>query len=149
LKKGQLQIQESVFVLFIVFLIMMIGMIVFFQYESRSIQGIMEEAEEDSFFYMISFVPSMSELKCSRVSIEDECIDLTKAKGFSMINDSPYHKIFGNKKIVLNASEEIVLYDWNPHFYSGVRKISSPVSVHDVNLNRYLVGVLEVYMYEE
>ena len=109
----------------------------------------MENAEEDSFYYMISFVPSMPELKCSRVGIGDECIDFTKAKGFSMINVSPYHNLFGSKKIVLNASEEIVLYDWNPHFYNGVRKISSPVSVYDPGLNKYLVGVLEVYMYEE
>jgi hypothetical protein len=98
----------------------------------------------------------MSELRCSSLGYDDECIDYTKAKSFEFMvkNDgsfrSYYHSVFGTKKIVLDVdNEKIELYDWNPNNYAGYRKITSPVSVYNPMLNRYIVGVLEVYMYEE
>jgi len=149
LKRGQLQIQESIFVVFIFFVILMVAMIVFYQLESRSIKGIKEEHDENLFYYLVSYVPSMPELQCSVVGIGDECIDLSKARAFSFMNDDYYREVFGHRKIILEVNEDIVLYNWEPSTYSGERKITSPVSVYDPNQNKYLVGVLEVYMYEE
>ena len=149
MKRGQLQIQESIFVVFIFFIILMLSMIVFYQFETRSINGIKEEHDENLFYHLISYVPSMPELQCSRIGIGDECIDLSKARAFGFMNDDYYKGIFGYKKIILEVSEDIVLYNWEPNTYSGERKISSPISVYDPNNNKFIVGVLEVYMYEE
>jgi len=147
LKRGQLQIQESMFVVFIFFIILMIGMIVFYQFESRSISGIKDSHDENLFYYLISDIPSMPELQCSRLGISEECIDLSKAKAFEFMDKENYKSVFGFKKIILN--EDIILYNWEPPVYSEERKITSPISVYDPNQNKYLIGVLEVYMYEE
>jgi hypothetical protein len=125
-------------------------MIVFFQFESRSINAIKTENDEDAFYFMLSHIPSMSELRCSERGHDDECIDLAKVKSFGFINDEHYRGVFGTKKIVLtNVGEDVEIYDWNPYNYVGERKITSPISVYDPMNKKYYVGVLEVYMYEE
>mgnify|MGYP006865052624 CR=1 FL=1 len=142
--------QESIFVVFIFFIILMIGMIVFYQLEARSINNIRSESEENAFYHMISYVPSMPELQCSRLGIQEECIDLTKAYAFENLQSDYYQEVFGSKKIILEVDEEeILLYDWNPENFNGIRKINSPVSVFDSRENKYVIGVLEVNMYEK
>jgi hypothetical protein len=127
----------------------MVAMIVFYQLESKNIKGIKEEHDENLFYYLVSYVPSMPELQCSYIGVGDECIDLSKAKAFDLMDSEYYREVFGYKKIILKTYEEVILYDWAPRVYSEERKITSPVSVYDPNQNKYLVGVLEVYMYEE
>ena len=125
-------------------------MIVFWQFESRSIRGIAEENDVNTFYYMLSYIPSMSEVRCSNLGIDEECIDLTKAKSFVQINKDVYHDIFSTKQInLMKVGEDINLYDWNPRNNILGRKISSPVSVYDPISKKTFIGVLEVYMYVE
>ena len=124
-------------------------MIAYFRFELRSIENIKVENDRDTFYFMLSYIPSMPELKCSTLGIEDECIDITKAKAFSYYNEDYYKKVFSFKKVILDVnSEKVKLYDWNPNDYLP-RKITSPVSIYDPKDRRYYIGVLEVYMYEE
>jgi hypothetical protein len=147
LKKGQLQLQESIFVVFIFFIILAIGMVVFYQFELRSVDRISEETNLRNVFHMVSYVPSMPELICSEKGITDECIDLGKAKAFSVLDKNYYRDIFGQKKIILEFDgESFDLYEWKPVNYVNERKISSPVSVFDGE--NYGIGRLEVISYE-
>jgi hypothetical protein len=150
LKKGQLQIQESIFVLFAFFIILAIGMIVFYQMEFRSIDNIQQKNEDVTFYYLISYLPSMPELVCSEKTIVDECMDITKARVFGNLDDEYYKKVFGHRKIILKAyGEDVELYDWKPLRFSAERKITTPVSVFNPRDGSYIIGVLEVYDYEE
>jgi len=150
LKRGQLQIQESIFVLFIFFIILVIGMIVFYQMEFRSISKIGQESKDTTFFYLISYVPSMPELVCSEKGIVDECMDISKARAFSNLDDNYYRKIFGHRRIVLNINDEdIELFNWEPIEYSAERKIDTPVSVFNPRDGSYIIGILEVYNYDK
>ena len=146
MKRGQLQLQESMFVVFIFFIILAIGLIVFYQFESRNIDKIQESYEEDKYYYLLSYLPSMPELQYSRFGFYEECIDLKKAKSFSDIseeNKECYRKLFGRKRIIL---DELVLYNFFDDEELEGRRISSPICVYDSG--KYLVEKLEVVMYE-
>jgi len=150
LKKGEIQIQESIFVVFIFFMILMIAMVVYYQFERKSIEGIREDYDENLFYNLISYVPSLPELQCSSLGINDECIDLEKAKAFRISSEDAYKGILGYKKISLSVvGEEFLLYEFRPSSYLSERAINSPVSVYDSEDGNYLIGVLEVVMYEE
>lgn len=143
MKKGQLQLQESMFVVFIFFIILAIGLIVFYQFEARNIEKIQENYEEDKFYYLLSYLPSMPELQYSRFGFYEECIDWKKAESFSEVDDEYYRKLFGQKRIVL---DDLVLYNFYDNDGLDGRKISSPICVYDSG--KYLVEKLEVIMYE-
>ena len=149
MKRGQLQIQESIFVLFVFFIILVIGMVVFYQMEFRSIERMRKENEDVTFYYLISYVPAMPEVVCSEKGIVEECVDLVKARAFASYDNDYYRKIFGNRKIILNADgEKIELYDFEPSKYSAERIISTPVSVYNPRDKSYTIGKLEVHDYE-
>lgn len=150
MKKGQLQIQETSLVIFIVIIIMLVGLGFFWQYQAAAIGNINNQYQEDKFFGLISYLPSMPELRYTRGGIfEEESIDFLKAKSFSQVSDSGYYKsLFGFKKITLDVSgEELVLYDRRLPTSNEARKINSPISIYDPRDGRYYVGLLEVEMY--
>jgi len=141
-KKGQIGINETILVMFVFFVILMLGMVLFFQFSMNSSRKEMEEYQEFKFKQLISVVPSMNELKYSKLGIEDEwCIDLLKARAFSSISDS-YN--FGRKKISLFSSENIVLYDKISSRATSVRFVNSPVCVYDPRSKLFSLAELEV-----
>ena len=142
MKKGQLQLQESMFVVFIFLIILAIGLIVFYQFESRNIEKIQEGYEEDKFYYLLSYLRSMPELQYSKFGIYEECIDWKKANSFAEVEDDYYKDLFGRKRIVL---DDLVLYDFFEDGREG-RRITSPICVYDSE--KYFVMNLEVVMYE-
>ena len=148
-KRGQLEIQETGFIIFIVVLILLIGIVMFFQYQSRSINNLNERYQEYRFEGLISFLPSMPELRYSSLGKEEESIDFYKAKAFSEVSNLDYYEnMFGFKRISLKVSgDSVVLYDKRLPGYTGLRKITSPVSVYNPKDGRYYVGVLEVERY--
>ncbi|MFH1376359.1 MAG: hypothetical protein ABIH25_01865 [Candidatus Woesearchaeota archaeon] len=149
MKKGQLQIQETGFVIFIVVVILLIGFVLFYQFQIRSIENLNEKYQEDKFEDMISFVPSMPELSYSVRGDQKGSIDFYKARAFADVSDNEYYKnLFGYKKITLKVSADtLVLYDNKLSSYTGIRKITSPVSVYNAWDEKYYVGVLEVERY--
>jgi hypothetical protein len=148
MKKGQMQIQETWFVIAIVVIILIVLLGVFFQYQFKSIENLEKEYQEYKFQSLISFLPSMPELRYSKLGKDEESIDFYKAKAFSGISGNSYYRgLFGYKKIVLSVdNENIVLYDRRLGGSKSSRKISSPVSVY--KNGRFYVGVLEVIKYE-
>lgn len=148
MKRGQLRIQETGLVIFIIVIIMIIGFFMFFRFQFDSIDSLNEEYEQFKYEELISYLPSMSELRYSRLGKDEESIDLYKARAFSEIDKVNYRSIFGFKKIVLIVDgENLVLYDFKLAKYTDLRKISSPISVYNPNDGRFYVGLLEVYRY--
>jgi hypothetical protein len=140
-KKGELQIQETILVIFVFFIILMIGMVLFFQFSMKSARDEIEEYEEFRFKQLIDVVPNLPEIRYSRFGIEDVwCIDLLKARSFSQISD---RYDFGFKKMVIHSSTEIVLYD-NPSQRGEVRKVTTPVCLYDARQGKFYLAQLEV-----
>jgi hypothetical protein len=133
-KKGQIGIQETMLVIFVFFIILIIGMILFFRFSISSSEAEIEEYNDFKFKQLIDVVPNMPEIKYSRFGIEDVwCIDLLKARAFSEISD---RYDFGFKRITINSSETIILYD-NPSRRGEIRKVNSPVCLYDSRVGRF------------
>lgn len=133
-RKGQIGIQETMLVVFVFFIILIIGMILFFRVSISSSEAEIEEYNEFKFKQLIDVIPNMPELKYSRYGIEDVwCIDLLKARAFSEISDK-YD--FGFKRITINSSDTIILYD-NPAQQGSIRRANSPVCLYDSRVGRF------------
>ena len=140
--KGQIGINETILVMFVFFILLMLGMVLFFQFSISSSHKEVEEYQEFKFKQLISVVPSMNEIKYSKLGIEDEwCIDLLKARAFASISDS-YD--FGRKKISIFSSEDIVLYDKISSLATGIRVVNSPVCIYDPRSETFNLGELEI-----
>ncbi len=140
-KKAQLGIQETVLVMFVFFIILMIAMILFFNFNMRSIRNDIESYEEFKFKQLIDVVPNMPEIKYSRLGVEDTwCIDLLKARAFSQIS-SKYD--FGYKRLTIQSSNDILLYN-NPSRTGEIRKVTSPVCLYDPRSDKFSLANLEV-----
>ncbi len=150
MKKGQLEIQETGFVIFIVVVILLIGLVLFFQYQIKSIENLNEKYEDYKFEDLISFIPSMPELRYSNLGYIEESMDFYKALAFAEVSNREYYKsLFGFKRIILKISgDQVVLYNRILPNYNSLRKISSPISVYNPNDGRYYIGLLEIERYE-
>jgi len=150
LKKAQLQIKESILVLFVVMFILLFGMMLFFRYTSASIEKDMTDYKEAKFKQLISYIPSMAELKCSRFNVEDECIDVMKMEAFAHLSDD-YKADFGDKKIIVKEvfpdEKSWEIYNNVPSDLDGLSIISTPVSLYYADTGEYAVGVLVVEWY--
>ena len=150
MKKGQVQMQETILVVFIVVILIILGLIFFYRFTLSGIESESFNYEEVRFRQLISFVPGMSELKCSKLSIEEECIDVSKATVFNRYSES-YFKQFGYKNItikeVLIDQKTYGIYLREPKQYKSVEKISSLVSLYYPEKKEYGIGILTIEWY--
>lgn len=101
-KKAQLQIQETILVIFIFILIVGIGLIVFYKSNEASIKTIQDNDKLTYFYSMIGTFPSLPEIKCSYLSDDKECIDVSKLiafknKGFFGFSNITIYTIYPEK----------------------------------------------------
>ena len=123
MKKGQLQIQETAIVIFIVTVIIAISLIVFYRYTVDDIKDDNARYLDEKAKGLTEIISNLPELKVSEMGIEaDWCIDEKKAFVF---NNGFYD--FGRKRIKING---IVLYD-NLDNAVETRKFSAPVCLFD------------------
>lgn len=151
MKKGELQIYESVFVIFFFVIIFMVGFFLFYRFTLEDIRKDNFEFEDYRFKQLIGIVPSMYEVRCSFSLSDKECIDLSKAIAFKKISKD-YFNIFGYKKISIKEvypedKEAIIIYEKVPNKYKTRREISSPVSIYDAKSDRFKVGKLVLEWY--
>ena len=142
MKKGQIQINETMIVIFIFTVMLVIGFVSFFKFTISDIKSDNLEYEEKKAKWLIEFVPNMYELRLEN----DLCIDSMKAEAFSMISES-YSDLFGLKKISIVGSENVVLYNGVGFQGGNSRKYSSPVCVYNSQHDIFSMAKLEVEWY--
>src|SRR3989338_5677999 len=84
-RKGQLQIQETILVLFIFIVILVLGMVFFYRFSLQGLEENKLDNERLKFNTMLSTVPEMAEITCSIYSQEVNCIDVYKLLAFKNI----------------------------------------------------------------
>ncbi len=151
LRKGQVQIQESLFVLIIFAVLLLIGLIIFYRFTIAGIKADINSYEDFKFKALIATIPEMTEFRCSLLGQDQECMDLEKVKGFSFLNED-YFKEFGYKNIMLevvypNENKIYTIYDKKPVKYTSIKRVSSLVSIYDSSDNKYKVGKIIVEWY--
>ena len=147
LKKGQLEMQESIIVIFIVMILLLIGFVFFYRFTIADIQNQIDRHETNEFRQMINIIPNLAELKCSHLGNEDDCIDVMKLDGYSRLNVAD----FGDKRIAFKNMQTLEmweLYNEQPAKFDSILRVSSPVSLFYPVENKYYYGVLIVEWYK-
>lgn len=150
MKKAQIQIQESIFVLVIFTVLLLIGLVMFYRFTLAGINADINRYEFSKFQLLIQVIPAMNEFRCSSLGQEFECVDLEKVKAFYVLKKD-YSREFGNRKITLEIiyPNEGKVYDMylGKQTSKSISKISNLVSVYDAFDNKYKIGKLIVEGY--
>ena len=159
LKKGQIEIQESIFIVVIVIVLILIGLMFFYRYTLASIESANTKYEIEKFKDLISIVPNMPEFKCSFLNKQEECMDLLKVMAFKNVNSD-----LGNKKIVLDIiypvrssfecsygnldnCNKIIVYSKIPKKYEKKLVVTSPISLYNINNDEFYMTKLIIEGY--
>ncbi len=158
MKKAQIQISETIIVIFIVIILLVMGMVFFQRYQERSILGEQEKYELQKFDNQLLIIPTLPEIQCSRLLESKNCIDTTKLQVFKEISNSDHYRkklgfktiqvktIYPQQNIIGCPNENCnswIIYS-NPKD-SGISLIrTSPVSLYNPITNTYSIGELSI-----
>ena len=165
-KKGQMQMQETILVVFIFLILMIFGFVLFFKFTE---QGILQEYlnnEKIRFEAMITTFPLLPELRCSFLSQEASCVDSYKLLGFKyMAKDNNFYRdklgtmnitIYSlyperNSKIcelaTINDCGAWDLYSNIPKKYRSKYVVRSPISLYYPDKDSFGVGEIVIEWY--
>lgn len=173
-KKAQMQITETVMVLFVFFVLLAIMLFFYYQYSIQNIKNVAEELTEEQSSILLYSVTKIPELRCSSLTEEEECLDTTKLLAFNTLaksNEEYYSSILGYSTITVeqvypevNSTEECtainyqnvlypenckywVLYSKIPQKYRANPVIYTPISLYFPDTNEYRVGKLTMRVY--
>ena len=91
-KLGQLEINETILVIFVFTILVFIGMIFLNRYMQASIEKEKQDYEKGKTLALLEAITNMPELRCSAQGIERECLDSLKLLAF-------HENVFGLRKV--------------------------------------------------
>lgn len=171
-KKGQLEMNETIMVLFAVFIILGLGMFFYYKFLHSSLQSIGSELSEEESSVLLVSVASLPEIGCE--GGRDFCLDATKLSLFKQItknNINYYKKKWGYRKIWIEQVYPVipnniectpilynkidypdnckywVLYENKPANVKGIVKVSSTYPLYFPELGKYRIGRLNIEVY--
>ncbi len=168
--KGQIEMNETIFVLFFIVLILAIGMVVYYRYFVENVQETAGQLSEQEASVLLASIIERAELRCS----QGDCIDTSKIIPFSQVvkaHSSHYLRELGYKRITLeimyprsnstrlcdlqayqqssypeNCASYIV-YEQRLMKSTGKIVVGTPVSIYYPELNEYRIGRLVIESY--
>ena len=160
IKKGQIQINETILVIFIFTVIIILGIVLFNRWTKASLENEFLDNERIRFSNMLSTVPELSELKCSSQGRPLNCLDSLKLLAWGN-PDLDYRKKFGFREIKVNViypegekalcksatypeCDEFMIYSNKPGEIKEEEIINTPISLYYPVTNEYKIGVLEI-----
>ncbi|MEW6063469.1 MAG: hypothetical protein AB1571_03835 [Nanoarchaeota archaeon] len=165
-KRAQMQIQETILVIFVFIIMLLIGLIMFYR---ANVEGIKNEEFKDrliKFYDMTGYFPNIPEVKCSSLGQENECMDVLKMLAFanSLVNSNAKRDFIANNvtifvvypridrdkecsRVSLNECNSFKVYTNKPKEAKSVYRTSTLVSLYYPEEERYKVGKLVLEMY--
>ncbi|MBI2148628.1 hypothetical protein HYU23_03025 [Candidatus Woesearchaeota archaeon] len=168
-RKGQLQIQETILVIFIFIVLIMFGLIFFYKAQSTSIANDFKKFELDRVSVDFITLGDMPEFSCSKAGIRESCIDTSKLVVFSeLINNKLYKNYYfdrwgyknitiytvypgkNNIKCTTASADNCGVWDV---YINKPSKITSkiirdtPVSLYFPDKDQYAIGIMVVEAY--
>ena len=169
--KGQVQLFETIGVLFVFFFLLMFGLIFYSSFQKESLNDIDEEKKELELVSLAQTISSLPELKCSeQKSIKETCFDLLSFKVLTdkmdefMTDDRKrlyFYSLFRSSNITLDVfymDEEDMkdsrfkrfeMYYNNEENLTGVRTNYVPITVRDPTNGELYFGVLYLTIFTE
>ena len=154
-KLGQIQMMETIVVLFIFFILVVMG----FVFYAKILKGNLEQRKEESIqlnaIEVAQRASSLPELQCSEDNIvSDNCIDLLKLEAASEImqqNDVYYYDRLLFSKITVNEiypdSNEWILYTRPLGEFSNKITTNIPISLFNPIENKNAFGIMTVELF--
>lgn len=105
-KKAQLEVQETIIVVFIFVVLLSLGLLLFYKFQLSSLDQQKIEIQENKFNMMLLIFPNSPEIECSSGLVTRNCIDTLKVLSLkkSVEQDQQfYFKKFGYKKLQLTS----------------------------------------------
>jgi hypothetical protein len=158
-RKAQIQLSESIFIVFFILIIIIFGIVFYAQAEGEGIVEKREQYLELDTVALAQVASSLAELQCSILEVSElSCLDILRVKAFAndlMVQDNDlvieyYFSQLGDAEVVIEEiypnNETYVVYnntiDENLS-YSG-RPVMMPISLYDPTSNTYGFGVLYI-----
>ncbi len=159
-KRAQVQIQETILVIFVFTVLLLVGLIIFYRFQVQSIENENFNNELFKFYNMVGYFPNIPELKCSSLTEESECIDVLKMLAFRNTEQNYgyknitvfviYPKSTSLKECVksVDSCNIFKLYYNKPNFQvKNIYKTSTIVSLYYPETDEYRVGKLVLEWY--
>jgi hypothetical protein len=168
-RKAQMQMMETIMVLFIFFIIIVIGLIFYSKMQESSMKQLQATRSEEDAVDIAQNMLYMPELQCSEKSVLiDVCFDVYKLDAFTLVADPNnnkeaflfYQKDFGNSLVKITEvfplqydqpPKEWVIYDNAPaeREDKSIMKMEIPVSIKDPvkRYAQYSIGILSVEVF--
>ncbi len=168
--KSQIDINETLLVLFVIIIIIILGMLVYFRYSQAHITTIAAELSEQESSIILASILRLPEISCT----DNTCIDTSKLLPFQILLQgkmSYYRVLFGSKTIRIthlypepnitapctiqtynqftypDTCNSWVVYDGTPSQFTRKSVISTPISLFFPEQDQYRIGRLEVTTY--
>lgn len=157
-KKSQIQMLETIAVLFIFFVLLLIGFIFYTSVLKSSIETQKEESVQLIAIEVAQRASSLPELQCSEDNIvSDNCIDLIKLETASTViqaNDIHYYDRLLFSTITVTrvypldpVKNKWTLYNRTLEEFSNKILTNIPISIFDPITNKKSFGVMTVELY--
>ena len=160
-KKAQMQMTETIAILFIFFLLLLFGIVFYYQYSKGAIKEKHQELTEARALDTTVRVLFLPELICSRGEAEKEenCLDLMKLRSFDTIIqqhwEDYYFHLFSYGRIVVYRlypePKEWIIYDKKKAEFKGYTPTFFVVSLRDDRAGDekplYSFGYIEIGVY--
>lgn len=168
--KGQVQLNETVLVAFVLALLLVAGMFAYFQYSSSRISHLASTLSEQEGTILLNSFIEMPEVGCD----QGDCLDTGKILPFVQViaeEKGYYSKMFGAKRIVVsqvypasaldedctvatyasldypNNCRQWVVYDGAPRDITQRVIMSTPVSLYWPETGHSTIGRLDLELY--
>ena len=153
-KKGQLQIGVTMIVVFLFIVLLMFSLIFYFRFVYSETRETAETLADQRNSGLLSTVLGLPEFRCSRLGIEEECLDASKLYNLGEITDNNPEYYGGLFEGVKGIWVEVLDPDGSGYFgpkfeiygeSSGVGKIYAvPVSIYYPDYQKYKIGLLRI-----
>lgn len=168
-KRAEIEMTETILVLFALVLIIFIGIFVYYRFSVQHVQTVSQELSEQEASVLLATLSRLPEIRCSR----DDCLDTGKFLPFSQLSrdSSFYAGLLGSTQIIVHqlypvvSSEDWcdfahyqqstypdncrswVVYDRKPAQPKQEIIYSRPVSLYFPETHTYRIGRLEFHVF--
>ena len=157
MKKAELQMQETILVIFIVTVIIGISIFTFYQLQLKSIDNSRIELEQNRDLILLATLKNSPEFSYTYLGNEESALDTIKLLNSKLVNkgfkDITIKQVYPDSQNFLCTKQNYpkcnsyVVYSKKPSKITSTYIISTPVSLYFPYTNEYKAGVIEIKSY--
>jgi len=154
-KKSQMQFGETIAILFIFFMLLVVGLVFYVKIKTASVGQDISEYKDVRAVELSQTVAFLPEFQCTEMNVvEPSCFDKYKILAMQKVseaNHAYYYRDLGDILIEVQQiypfGETIVPYNSTPETFTVASQAHIPISLYDVESEKYIFGVLRITTY--